>query len=201
MKRLKKILTIVLAVSACVAFNTTVLAKSTEKASLKQAGLEQSSAVMVNQAKEEIAKAVKEKSQEQDNSVTPLSAAPPLTAVYINSIVSDQSIEEHGSDVNQGIEFFNWNTVGKGTVYDHGGEAMICTYEIGYADTSSRKPMYKGVKAELYSNQAYDPNGDRIADGFIQLWILENVDSGSFTYEAKSDIYPYYTQNDWLVIQ
>lgn len=198
MKKFNKFLAIICMVCVCVSLNTSVFAQAKVRPRLKQSNKLVCSE-MVKRAKNTIQKELDHHSQEKNFLMT-RGGMTPLTKVFIYSIVSDQSYQEHGN-VNNGAEYFNPNTLGKATVYDHGGTTYICTYEIGYSDSYSRKPMYKGTKAKLLKDIPYDPNKDSFAEGLIQIWQLDNVDSGTFTYEAKSAVSPYYTQNDWLVIK
>jgi hypothetical protein len=125
----------------------------------------------------------------------------PLTNVFVNSIVSDQSIAEHGDDANQGAEFFDWYYQGKSTEYDHGGFTAVCTYEIGYSNPATRKALFNDTEATLYSDTWYDADGDRQVDGMIQIWTIDDFESGTFKYEAKSAVSPYLVRNDWLIIK
>lgn len=70
------------------------------------------------------------------------------------------------------------------TNYDFSGTIYVATYEDGYGDEqTSFNGATLGTKCDIIT---LDYDGDKVVDGFINIWKLDNVTSGKFTSTSVS---------------
>lgn len=111
----------------------------------------------------------------------------PLTHLIIYTVTSEK--------------YQNENTVGKSiTQFDHGGSYMgIITLEIGNALTDYAHFNGKAVKE--IDRAIYDPNNDKVADGWIYLWDASGYESGTFEIQCTSLVSPRNTLRSRIYIK
>lgn len=205
MKMVKRCLSVLLALAMCTSLSTSMFAATGEAEDATDSQkLDAATEEMVQHAKEQIDLKIQQRknNQSKDNQekvITMMAVNPPLSEVYIDSITSELFEKNFPRST---AEKFNWNVVGKATRYDHGGLTRIVTYEIGFADSSSREALFNGGRyPQLIGDVNYDSDHDGWVDGMIQTWEIDDVDSGTFKYIATSSVSPYLERNDWLIIK
>lgn len=82
------------------------------------------------------------------------------------------------------------------TTNDFNGTIYVATVEVGYGRESA---SFNGNSLSKYDDVLLDFNGDRIIDGFVDVWKIDNVTSGKFSSNATSTNFdpnhtaPFYT--------
>ncbi|AQS08233.1 hypothetical protein CLOBY_03030 [Clostridium saccharobutylicum] len=69
------------------------------------------------------------------------------------------------------------------TQLDHNGTIYVWTVEIGYG---SEYTTFNGQEVKKYDSITLDFNGDKIVDGFVDIWKIDNVTSGTFSSRSFS---------------
>ena len=70
------------------------------------------------------------------------------------------------------------------TKNDYNGTVYVLTKEIGYG--SERSSFSAGNRVSLDKVITLDFDGDRIVDGFIDVWKIDNVTTGTFSSKSSS---------------
>ena len=132
---------------------------------------------------------VQEETVNNNNIVTPMGPAPPLTYLQVRAAISTNYPQ---------FEFFEPHQFR--SIQDHGGrELYVITYEVGYSH--SRFAKMNGILLDLVKTELVDLNGDSIIDAYYRWWDASNFEGGDFTYEATSANYPWNTMSDSIYIK
>ncbi|MCR2064077.1 YolA family protein [Campylobacter helveticus] len=112
------------------------------------------------------------------NSKASKAPAPPVSYVTIGEIQSQKG---------------GYETIADGqtiTKYDHGGSPfLVATGVIGYGGNSSvDTATFGGSKVNYIDYKGLDFDGDKIIDGWLEIWDLTSApnESGMFIYTSKS---------------
>ncbi len=132
---------------------------------------------------------VQEEKVNNNNIVTPMGPAPPLTYLQVRAAISTNYPQ---------FEFFEPHQLS--SIQDHGGQELyVITYQIGYSNYKFAE--MNGALLDLVKIENVDLNGDSIIDGFYYWWDASEFESGDFTYKATSSNYPWNTMSDRIYIR
>lgn len=76
----------------------------------------------------------------------------------------------------------------------------VVTAELGYGGTSQNAKIDNGPFLKKIQTQSIDLDGDTIVDGWFYWSDASGYDSGRFTYEDTSIVYPWNTMFDSINI-
>lgn len=114
-----------------------------------------------------------------ESAVTPLSAAAPLTDYYMYFVAS------YYDSSTTNISNYEIVTNESTTQKDFNGTVYVGTMEIGYGNEYATK-FNQTVLGSKYDVVYLDFNGDKVVDGMIDVWKIDNVTSGKFTSSSTS---------------
>jgi len=107
----------------------------------------------------------------ETNEIQTLTGSAPKLSDYFIYFVADSK-----SGTNYTGESITKNQ--KVTKSDHNGTIYVLTEEIGYGGEST---TFNNQNVKKYDSVTLDFNGDKIVDGFTDIWKIDNVTNGDFS--------------------
>lgn len=83
--------------------------------------------------------------------------------------------------------FGNENTISKTITNNvHNGSIIVKTLVFGYGGDDRDVLYYNGENVKQISSIGFDSNYDRVVDGWIDTWVINDVNGGFLTFKSKS---------------
>jgi hypothetical protein len=176
----KRILSIMAGALVFVSLSTTAFAANTtsnRKAKIGDPMTNKQVEISKNFLKQhpDLVKMYKDAGQQKQNGLLKGPAAP-LTSYYVYFVAD--STDGNGNYTGEQISRNQLSTR-----YDHNGTIYVLVVEIGYGRESA---TFNGTQLKEYDDVMLDFDGDRIIDGFIDIWKIDGVTSGQFSSTATS---------------